>query len=214
MNDAGLINGMVSSQKPKKAKKMKNFKIILNRIIDILRLNGGKISKKELSKKLEDIDLGSRDFYDQLLQYKKIAYDPVRELFELKSEYNLKNIEELKNKIRTSEHGIVEDEELKDSYPGIKDDIERLKSEKFVRVILNNEKKCNVLFYRDMADEFEKILINPEYDQSIQEIRKVWNLELNHSSFEQYATILKKRPRPDEELQNIPNSSGKKKKGK
>lgn len=214
--DELLITGMYNIHKTVKQKETKNFKAVLNRMIDYLRLNDGHCSKKELTKHLEDIDFNSKQFLFQISQYPKINYDQKKEIFQLKSEYNIQNIEELKNKIRSSEFGLLEDPELTDSYPGIKNDLDKLKQEKFAKVIVNNEKNCNVLFYRDMADNIEKIIINPEYESALKELRKIWNDDMSNRFFDSTNYIQKKRQRSDDRLieGNMSIGRGQKKKKK
>ena len=48
-----------------------------------------------------------------------------------------------------------------------------------------------------MADEFEKIIINPEYEEAIKELRKIWTEELNNVR-PISNVIIKKRQRPDD----------------
>lgn len=196
-SDEATITAISSVQRAPRKREVKHFGVNVNRIINILRNNDGKISKAQIQAEMPDFDFNSKENLNELNKYNKIKYDFLREVFLLKSEYNLKNIEDLKNKIKTTEHGLLEDEILTDSYPGIKVDIEKLKNEKFVKIIYNNEKKCNVLFYRDMADEFEKIIINPEYEEAIKELRKIWTEELNNVR-PISNVVIKKRQRPDD----------------
>ena len=48
-----------------------------------------------------------------------------------------------------------------------------------------------------MADEFEKIIINPEYEEAIKELRKIWTEELNNVR-PISNVVIKKRQRPDD----------------
>ena len=128
MNDEATINLISNNQKPQNAKVVR-FIVNVNRILNVLREFDGNCSKKQLAEKLPDFDFDSKANLEELSQYNRIKYDPVREIFELKSEYNIKNIEDLKQLIKTRKNGILEDEMLNDSYPGIKNDIEKLKKE-------------------------------------------------------------------------------------
>ena len=179
------------------------IEIILTKIIDVLKSSGGKCPRMELQEKLKNDNLLDPLFLERLRASKKIAYDSLTEIFELKSEHNIKNIEELKQKIRTSEHGLREDGELIDSYPGIRNDIKRLKEEKFVRVVENADtaKNCNVLFYRDINDPTEKLIADPRYDEAIKELRKIWKDELNISASDNKQVIhsINKRLRDDDD---------------
>ena len=200
--DEATINFISNNQKPQNAKVVR-FIVNVNRILNVLREFDGNCSKKQLAEKLPDFDFDNKANLEELSQYNRIKYDPVREIFELKSEYNIKNIEDLKQLIKTRKNGILEDEMLNDSYPGIKNDIEKLKKENIVKVIENTEKKCNVLFYRDMADEFEKIIINPEYQEAICELRKIWKEELNNIPLINTTILYNKRPRDDNNIEPI-----------
>jgi hypothetical protein len=202
LSDESIIQSLTATQKPK-LKGSKKPEVTLNKIIDVLKSSGGKCSRMELQEKLKNDNLSDTLFLERLRASKKISYDPLTEIFELKSEHNIKNIEELKQKIRTSEHGLREDGELIDSYPGIRNDIKRLKEEKFVRVVENADtaKNCNVLFYRDINDPTEKLIADPRYDEAIKELRKIWKDELNISASDNKQVIhsLNKRLRDDDD---------------
>ena len=107
----------------------------------------------------------------------KIKYDPRTKLFQLKSKYTIRNKDDLKELIRKSELGIVEDEELIDSYTGIKKDIESLKNENYVKVIKNDDTNKNTLFFRDLNNNIEKLLIDPIFKEAIEELRLKWRDE-------------------------------------
>ena len=202
LSDESIIQSLTATQKPKQ-KGSKKPEVTLNKIIDVLKSSGGKCPRMELQEKLKNDNLLDPLFLERLRASKKIAYDSLTEIFELKSEHNIKNIEELKQKIRTSEHGLREDGELIDSYPGIRNDIKRLKEEKFVRVVENADtaKNCNVLFYRDINDPTEKLIADPRYDEAIKELRKIWKDELNISASDNKQVIhsINKRLRDDDD---------------
>jgi hypothetical protein len=196
------IEGMVTKPKPITEKKEKSFNSVINRIISFLRKNDKFATLHEINKDLKDYDLKSNK---ELLNFlstssQKLRYDERTETFSLNSKYKIKNIDELKDLIRTSETGIAEDEELTDSYPGVKADLERLKRENYVKVIVNDEKKTNVLFYRDTADRVEKLLIDSEYKEAITELRKIWKDELTYYAKDDEGTFIRKRKRINEEI--------------
>lgn len=180
--DKDLIMGMVVVQKPVEKKDKKNYNAMINRLINFLRAKDRPCSLSEIQREMKDIDFKSnKDFFTFLHKFdNKIKFEEKSEMFLLKSKYILANIEDLKEKIRTCDNGLLEDEELTDSYPGIRNDIERLKRENYVKVIHNEEKKCNVLFYRDIADKFEKLLTDNEYKSALTELRKIWKEDLTY----------------------------------
>jgi hypothetical protein len=199
-DDKDMIVGLISSQKqvPEKRDSKKNYNAIVNRIINILRNKDHPCSLSELQKEMKDFDLRNKEFLTLVHKYDhKIKFDEKKEIFYLKSKYIMQSIEDLKDKIRSSEHGLLEDEELTDSYPGIRSDIEKLKRENYVKVIFNGEKNTNVLFYRDSADKFEKLMIDPEYTNAIFELRKIWKDELGYYDTNEKNFLVRKRLRTD-----------------
>jgi hypothetical protein len=196
------IEGLIVKQKPVVEKKeKKNINTKINRIIHYLRIKDKICHMNEISKDIKDLDLKTdKEFLDYLAnRSEKLKYDSNTETFSLKSKYGIKNIEGLKDLIRTSENGLVEDEELTDTYPGIKGDLDRIKRENYVKVIVNEEKKVNVLFYRDTADKIEKLLINNEYKDAITELRGIWKDINYYAKDEDNTTFLKKRKRINDE---------------
>ena len=216
-DDGKLIETMIIKDKNPKPKNEQNPKTIINLIINFCNSHNGQAMKKEIEKNL-GIQI-NETFLKYLSEYKKLIYHRDKEIFQLHSEYNLRNKDDLKSKIRDSDYGLLEDEQLKTSYPGIERDLESLKNEKFVKVIFNSEKKINVLFYRDKSDPYEKKIIDPSNEEALKEIRKTWN-ELDTSQITRNTNYyLSKKIRPSEGINNIKNqnnipNSGKKKKKK
>jgi hypothetical protein len=197
--DADLVQGMVINPKKQTTKKSENVTSLINRIIDLIRNKDKPCSLSELQKEIKDSDLRNRKFLAELSRSDKLRYDEHTEMLSLKSKYGISNIEELKAKIRQSEFGIPEDDELKDVYPGVKNDLELLKKQNFVKVI-ENEDKSHVLFFRDTSDKFEQKLINPEYAPAVDLLRKIWKDEIKYyDTSDKSKTFLMKR-RPAEEM--------------
>lgn len=196
--DKDVITGMVTVQKTVKQDK-KNYNAIVNRIMNILRKKDHPCTSTELQKEIKDVDFKNKEFLRQLQKYdQKIRYDDKKDMFYLKSKYIMNNIEDLKEKVRVSEMGLMEDEELTDSYPGIKGDLEKLKRENYVKCVYNSEKQCNVLFYRDLGDKYEKLIIDQEYMEALNELRKIWKDELTYyDTSEKNQYIAKKRLRSE-----------------
>ncbi len=217
-DDGKIIESMIIKNKNPKPKIEQNSKIsIINSIIDFCKSNKGQATKKEIEKHL-NIQINS-NFLKNISEYKKLIYSEDKEIFQLHSEYNLRNINDLKSKIRDSDYGLLEDEQLKTSYLGIEKDLEILKNEKFVKVIFNTEKKINVLFFRDMSDPYEKKITDPRNEEALKEIRKTWN-ELDTSQITRNTNYyLNKKVRYEginnnKNQNNVPNSGKKKKKNK
>jgi hypothetical protein len=198
--DEELVKNMLLNSKPGEKKAKKNINSIMNRIIDYIKNKDRPCSLNELQQEIKELDLKSKEFLNVIPKFsEKLKFDERNDMLSLKSKYALANIEELKQKIRQSEHGLLEDEELKDSYPGIKNDIEKLKKENYVKVIHNTDKNCNVLYYRDTSDKFEQKLIHPDYQQAILELRKCWKDDLNfYDVTDKQQIFIKKRIRPDD----------------
>lgn len=197
--DNELIKSMVSVQK-KPSKREENVPSLINRIIHIIRKKDRPCTLAELEKETKEKDLGkNKRFMNELMRSAKIRYDDRTDMISLKSKYGISNIEELKAKIRESENGLPEDDELKDVYPGVKNDIERLKAENYVKVI-ENEDKSNVLFFRDTSDKVEKKLIDPDYQPAIELLRKIWRDELRHYDLSEKNQVYIKKRRPSHDL--------------
>ena len=87
---------------------------------------------------------------------KKIHYDPGRELFSLKTSYpTIINKTSFMEYFVKAVQGIQEDNDLRDCYSGIMEDIDELKKANKVRSIYNQDSKQYVLFYRDTEDRIE-----------------------------------------------------------
>ncbi len=204
-NDSNLITNLVlkkSQNETIKVDKKLSTNSWINIIIDFLKKHEGLCSLDELLREFRDLEnfiKSHNEFLDVLNKSNKIIFDGFKNTFQLKTKYNLKNLEELKEKIRASDYGLPEDEELLDTYPGIKTDLERLKRESFVKAIYNDEKKFNVLFFRDCEDKIEKVIVNPDYELPLKELRKIWKDEINyfHDKTVQYD---KKRFRNENEV--------------
>lgn len=172
-SDAMLINNIRKSRNKGKTK-IKNLNVIINQTIDELRKHGGSAELKILINKIPE--LSDERIIQNVSKSEKIQYIYDKNILQLKSKHNIHTIDELKNLIRNTQYGLIENCELYDAYPGIKQDLEILKKEKFVKVIKNEENKYDVLFYKDPSDPIEKIISDPCFEESIQEIRKIWNL--------------------------------------
>ena len=130
-NDEFLIKGITTKKanatETVKYDKKTNQNFWINKIIDLLKNRDNMCYLNDLCKEFKDFEVflkNNMEFLDLLNKSNKVFYDPVRYSLQLKSKYNLKNCEELKEKIKSCEFGLVEDEELFDSYPGIKNDLE------------------------------------------------------------------------------------------
>ena len=219
INDLNLINEIKSSKVNQnegiKIDKKINSNVWINKIIDFLRKNNNTCKLEDIAKEYKDFDnffKNNPDFLDFFKISNKLNFDLNKRTFELKSKYDIKNMSQLKHKIQTTEYGIIEDEELFDSYPRIRNDLIILKKENFLKIIYNEEKKCNVLYYRDCADEIEKIIIDPKFDIALKELRKIWNKDLDFFTNEKIVTtFVKKRYRTNE---NDLNKKQKKRKQK
>ena len=206
-NDLNLINEIKSSKSNQndgiKTDKKINSNVWINKIIDFLRKNNNTCKLEDITREFKDFEnffKNNLDFSEFLRVSNKLNFDTNKRNFELKSKYDIKNISQLKHKIQSSDYGILEDEELMDSYPGIRNDLENLNKENFLKIIFNDEKKCNVLFYRDCADEIEKIVIEPKFETALKELRKIWNKDLDFFTNEKVSsTFVKKRKRSENE---------------
>jgi len=199
LKDTEIFKDIVSAQK-KGIKKDENIPSLMNRIIHIIRNKNKPCSLSELEKETKLKELASnKKFMRELLRSNKIRFDDKTEMLSLKSIYGISNLEELKAKIRESENGLPEDDELNDVYPGVKNDIEKLKAENYIRVIENTD-KANILFYRDASDKFEERLINPDYQSAICLLRKIWKDDLKYYNTGEKTQVYLKKRKFSEEL--------------
>lgn len=201
MQDKDLITGIIKKQKDLKDLKDIAFKkqnptsniALINKIINFIRGKGQPCTSKQIKLEYPQVDLRSQEFISYLSKSEKIKYNPEKDIYELKSKYNISNINELKLLFKSSENGIPYDEELKDSYLKVVEDIDLLIKEKKLRIIYNEEKKLNILFHRDLNDPIEHYLINDDYKATLEEIRTIWKNELkHHEGLEKYAPMIKK----------------------
>lgn len=111
----------------------------LNRIIQTLRTAGREMTLTEIEGRLNT----SLTTNDDILSYiksddKKIHYDPGRELFSLKTSYpTIINKTSFMEYFVKAVQGIQEDNDLRDCYSGIMEDIDELKKANKVRSIYN-----------------------------------------------------------------------------
>jgi hypothetical protein len=127
-------------------------------------------------------------FKNKIKNYEKIEY--FNNNFFLRKKYKLiRNIDDLINLLKNSENGVKIDEDLLSAYNTIEKDIEELKKEKKVRIINNKileeknkdfkkEKEKNktfeIMFYRNISDKIEELIINPNFEEAIEELRTIW----------------------------------------
>jgi hypothetical protein len=127
-------------------------------------------------------------FKNKIKNYEKIEY--FNNNFYLRKKYKLiRNIDDLINLLKNSENGVKIDEDLLSAYNTIEKDIEELKKEKKVRIINNKileeknkdfkkEKEKNktfeIMFYRNISDKIEELIINPNFEEAIEELRTIW----------------------------------------
>jgi len=204
-NDSNLIMNLAAKtgqSETRKIEKTLSSTSWINLIIDFLKKHDGICIYDDLIREFKDLDNFIKthsDFFEILKNSNKVIYDPKLKTFQIKTKYEIKKLEDLKELIKSSKYGLPEDSELIDSYPGIKKDLEDLKRINFVKVVPNDEKKLNVLFYRDCNDKIEKMIVHPDNQQALQELRKIWKEELNYFTDEQIS-YNKKRHRTENDL--------------
>jgi hypothetical protein len=201
--DAEFMIAMVNQQKKSSNKRAESAVALINRIIDYVRAKDKPCSINELQKEFKGSDLRSEEFKKRLCRSEKLHFDEHTEMLSIKSKYGISNIEELKAKIRQAEFGIPEDDELKDVYPGVKNDIEKLKKENFIKVI-ENEDKSNVLFYRDTSDKFEEKIVDPLYKPAVEFLRKIWREEIKYHDISDKKQDFIRRKRISDDLKIKP----------
>lgn len=171
------------------------YNAIVNRIIEDLRRNNHHATLFDLQKVITDFDIkGNKDFINFVsLKCENLKYDEITDSLCIISKYQIKNIDDLKEKIKSSQYGLPENLELEDCYPKVKEDIEKLKKENRIKVIHNEEKKLNVLFYKDKDDQIEKIISDESKADALKFIRKTWNEIKAHENFEDREKYLGKK---------------------
>jgi hypothetical protein len=179
------------------------YKQIVNRIIDYLGKNNHIASLTDIQKSINDFDIKGNNEFIHFISTKceNLKYEETKELLSLVSRHEIDNYEGLKDKIKKSEYGISE-AELENCYPRIKDDIERLRKENSVKIIFNEEKKFNVLYFKDKDDPLEKLLSDESKSEALKFIRDTWNEIKAHENFEDkkdYIGVKKQRPESKKE---------------
>jgi len=178
-NDHKIFDDMISKTTLSHSDKTNpdKYGAMSNRIILYIRQKGSQ-SLENVQKELSNNFTIENNFLNYINnECPKLKYDLRTKKFELKSKYTIRNKEDLKELIRKSENGLVEDEELIDSYTGIKRDIEAIKNENYVKVIKNDDTNKNTLFYRDLSNPIELLLIDPNFKEAIEELRIKWKDE-------------------------------------
>ena len=210
-----------------------NFNLIIEKMEKILK-KFGKCSENEmenyLKNELKDINFKINDnFKNKIKNYEKIEY--FSNNFFLRKKYKLiRNIDDLNNLLKNSENGIKIDEDLLSAYNSIKKDIDELKKEKKVRIINNKlledknkdfkkEKEKNktfeIMFYRNISDKIEELIINPNYEEAIEELRKIWkkdDLKIKNNERDLMGQLRYKNKKEQENKKNFKFSDKKEKK--
>ena len=210
-----------------------NFNLIIEKMEKILK-KFGKCSENEmenyLKNELKDINFKINDnFKNKIKNYEKIEY--FSNNFFLRKKYKLiRNIDDLNNLLKNSENGIKIDEDLLSAYNSIKKDIDELKKEKKVRIINNKlledknkdfkkEKEKNktfeIMFYRNISDKIEELIINPNYEEAIEELRKIWkkdDLKIKNYERDLMGQLRYKNKKEQENKKNFKFSDKKEKK--
>lgn len=143
------------------------------------------IARKLHELKKDSISLEAvRDMYkdkhvdiDELIRVARtdanLEYDEKKELFRPRSRYHIRNAKELLNLLVDTKEGVVEDKDLENGYPGVKEDVELFKSTGAVIELDSNEKNRKVLFGVDKNDVVEE-----EYGkvtaQALETLRDLW----------------------------------------
>ena len=184
--DESLINSLYSKKKVESNDIDRvHYNTYVNLIIDHIREKERAVTFNEIVKKLKIRE--NSEFFNYLEQNNtKVLFDKVSKKFSLLTKYAIKDINELRELIKRSVNGVPEDKELYDSYSGVKNDIELLKYQNAVKSIQNDEKKVNVLFYRERNNEVDKLLIDKNYDEAFLMLRDIWkglkNYEIYNNS--------------------------------
>jgi len=210
-----------------------NFNLIIEKMEKILK-KFGKCDENEmesyLKNELKDNNFKINDiFKNKIKNYEKIEY--FSNNFYLRKKYKLiRNIDDLNNLLKNSENGIKIDEDLLSAYNSIKKDIDELKKEKKVRIINNKlledknkefkkEKEKNktfeIMFYRNISDKIEELIINPNYEEAIEELRKIWkkdDLKIKNNERDLMGQLRYKNKKEQENKKNFKFSDKKEKK--
>ncbi|ORX77317.1 transcription initiation factor IIE, beta subunit [Anaeromyces robustus] len=129
-------------------------------IIGFLRSVDEPQTAEDLEKNVKVNIYSSDDLYRSVTNNPKIVYDPDKETFAYKPEYDIKNKDDLLNLVR--EHRAMDVKELKDSYSNLMKAIKELEAEGDIliiyskdtpRIIYANDKSLNV----ETDEEFKKL---------------------------------------------------------
>lgn len=152
----------------------KDYNKWLNVAINFLRERKiSQISVKYLRKNnfCTEVDFKNPDFLEYLRLSGRLYYNEHDGIISLVKKYEIRNKAELINLLKKEENGLKYDDDLKGAYAEIEKDIEELKKSNLIKTVEQ------VLFYRDIDDPVEKILINPNYQSAISVIREIWKNE-------------------------------------
>ncbi|CDW74677.1 UNKNOWN [Stylonychia lemnae] len=101
---------------------------------------------------------------------KEISYDEYRKEFVFQSKYGIKNKEDLKNLLVNNPEGIREDDDLRECYRGLEEDLEDLKNLGWVRVV--KVQRDQILFPINKNESHVEVRhnINPKISNMLSDI--------------------------------------------
>jgi hypothetical protein len=128
----------------------------LNKIIECLRSSGQSLTLDEIEQRAKITLRQPEDLVTIMRDNPKISYDPNLDRYSLQNKYTITDRASFHEYLKKSPQGLPNNQDLWDCYKGIEKDIEELKKQERVRVIRNDEKKHDVMFYRNPDDPVER----------------------------------------------------------
>lgn len=159
--------------KPIRQKRSRNPHVnnTLAKVIDSLRASGQPLTLSEIEQRTKLNLRHPEDLIVIMRDNPKILWDPAIDRYSLRNKYEIKDKHELLDHMRRTPDGLPNNQDLWDCYKGVEKDVEELKRQGRVRCVRNEEKKVDVMFYRNAEDPVEHYA----RDLSLQEwVKDLW----------------------------------------
>ena len=144
----------------------------LNKIIECLRKHGTSLTIEEIEQHAKISLRQPEDLITIMRDNPKIKWDRNLDRYSLQNKYTIIDRASFHEYIKKSPQGLPHNQDLFDCYKGIEKDIEELKLQERLRIIKNDEKKHDVLFYRNPDDPVERYAKETALEPFMKEL---WN---------------------------------------
>lgn len=128
----------------------------LAKVIDCLRVSGQALTLSEIEQRTKLNLRHPEDLIVIMRDNPKILWDLMTDRYGLRNKYEIKDKGELLDHMRRTPEGLPNNQDLWDCYKGVEKDVDELKRLSKVRIVRNEEKKVDVMFYRNPEDPVEQ----------------------------------------------------------